>query len=103
MHEVIQQVLATEAQAKLLVQEATTGANSILSEAHRHAEETWERTRQEVKAETDAILQATLQTAAQTKREQLARVAAEIESRYRLAPSTREQAIAAVIKCIIGA
>lgn len=103
MHEVIQQVLATESQAKLLVQEATTRAGTILSDAHRQAEEVRERTRGEVKAETAAILQTTLQTAEQSKREQLARVAAEIESRYRLAPSTREQAVTAVIKCVIGA
>ena len=102
MRDVIQKVIATEAEAKRLVEAAKVEAGRVTSEAQKQAEALVGRARQEARVETEKILAMALQEAEREKQELLARATVEMESQIRFDKDTRDRAVKAVIRCVCG-
>lgn len=102
MRDVIQKVIAAEAEARRIVEAARVEADRISAGAQKQGEELVVRTRQEARAEADRVVEAALKTAAQEKRERLARVVAEIDTQVQLDETARQRAVAAAIRCVCG-
>lgn len=102
MRDVIQQVIATEAVAKQMVQSARLGAEQILSEARKRAQELTAVARQEAQLEAQQILATATTGAGRDKQARLASIAAEIEKQVSLDEIVRQQAVAAVVRCVCG-
>lgn len=102
MRDVIQKVIATEAEAKRMVEAARTEAGRITSEAQKQAESLAARARQEVRVEMERIMATALQEAEREKQELLARATVEMESQIRFDQGTRDRAVKAVICCVCG-
>ena len=102
MRDVIQKVIATEAEARRIVEAARAEAVRISAGAQKQGEELVARTRQEARAEADRVVEAALKTAAQEKRERLARAVAEIDTQVQLDETARQRAVAAAIRCVCG-
>ena len=102
MHEVIQNILKSEEDAKRLVHAAEVQADSILSSAQKKAQEIKSRTENEAQAEAQTILQDAIKAAEQEKNDLLRRIVTEIESSIRLDESTKERAVEAVLRCVRG-
>jgi vacuolar-type H+-ATPase subunit H len=102
VRDVIQKVIATEAEAKRIVEAAKAVADSISSDAQKQAQELVARARQEARAEADGIVTVAVREAGQEKHERLARAIAEIESQVRLDETTRQRAVAGAIRCVCG-
>lgn len=102
MRDVIEKVIAAEAEAKRMVEAARAEADRISSEAQKQGEELVARTRRQARAEAESMIEAALRAAEQEKRERLARIAAEIETEVRLDESTRQRAVTGAIRCVCG-
>ncbi len=102
MRDVIKKVLASEAEAKRMVEQAKAEADRILSDAQKQGQEFIARTRQETRAEAENLLETAIRTAEQEKQQRLARVVAEIQNQVCLDETTRQRAVAEVIRCVCG-
>lgn len=102
MREVIQKVIATEAEARCIVEAARTEAGRITSEAQKQAESLVALARQEARVETERIMAAALPEAECEKQGLLARATVEMESQIRFDQDTRDRAVKAVIRCVCG-
>lgn len=102
MREVIQQVVATEAEAKRMVQSAMAEAGGILSEARRQALELMAAVRAAAQREAQDILSKAATHAEQDKQARLAKAVSEIEHQVCLDERVRQEAVAAVVRCICG-
>jgi len=102
MRDVIQKVIATEAEAKQRVQAAKSEAERILSEARKRAQELVAAARQTARLDAEKMLATTLQTAAAEKQERLTHAAAEIETQVRVDEATARQAVEAITRCVCG-
>jgi V/A-type H+-transporting ATPase subunit G/H len=102
MREVIQKVIATEAEAKHLVEAARAEAGRIIAEAQRQAEALISQARQDARVEGERILTATVDEAGRERQEQVTRATQEMESELRFDEDTRERAIQAVVRCVCG-
>jgi len=102
MHEVIQKVIATEAEAKRMVQAARSEAELILSAAQKRAQEMTRAARQEVQIESGKILAAATAAAEGDQQTRLATVAGEIENQVHLDAAARQRVGAAVVRCVCG-
>lgn len=102
MREVIQQVIATETEAKRMVQAARAKAEHSLTEARQAAQELMEHARQMARAESLEMLVAAEAQAGQQKAERVNLAAAEIEKQIRLDETTRQQAVEAAVRCLCG-
>lgn len=102
MRDVIQQVIAVEAEAKCLVEAGRLERDRILSEAQQRGEELVSRTRREARADAGKMIETAVHEAEREKQECLARVAAEIEAQIRLDETTRQRAMEAIVRCVCG-
>jgi len=102
MRDVIQKVLATETEAKRLVAAAQADADRIVTAAQQRGQALRAAARQEARGEADQIMAKAAQIAGQEKQERLARAAAEIEAQIRLDETTKQRAVAGVIRCVCG-
>ena len=102
MRDVIQRVIAAEAEAKKMVQSARSEAEQILSAAQSQAQAITAMARREAQLEAGAMLAAATRDAALTKQSRLASFAAEIENQVHLDAVTRQQAVAVVVRCVCG-
>lgn len=102
MRNVIQKVIATEAEASCMVEAARKEAGRLTSEAKKQAESLAALARQEARVETERIMAAALQEAEGEKQDLLARATFEMESQIRFDPGTRDRAVKAVIRCVCG-
>jgi len=100
MRDVIQKIIATESEAKLIVEAARAEADSILSNAQKKGHDVVEQARQETLIEADKILEAAVKAAEQEKQRRLTDAVVEIESQIRLEPATREWAVEEVMRCV---
>jgi vacuolar-type H+-ATPase subunit H len=100
MRDVIEKIIATESEAKLIVDAARTEADQILSEARKKGLDVIEKTRQEVLVEADKILGTAIETAEREKQQRLADAVAEIEKQIQLAPDSRKSAVEGVVRCV---
>ena len=102
MHDVIQKVVATEAEAKRMVLAVKSEAERVLSEAQKRAQEFVVSARQTARVETDKILATALEEAELEKKERLARAAAEIETQVSITETLMRQTAEAVVRCVCG-
>lgn len=102
MRDVIQKVIATEAEAKRLVLVARADAGRILAEAETRAELMAADVRQEVQLVVQQILTSAVTDAEKEKQTRLAVITAEIEQQIDLSEIERRQAIEAVVRWVGG-
>jgi vacuolar-type H+-ATPase subunit H len=102
MRQLVQSILATEAEAKAMVAAAAREAERIVADARTKSREDSERALHDAHAEAARIREAVRVATAAEKAAQLAQVTAGIENRVRLDATWREDAIAAVVRCVCG-
>lgn len=100
MRDVIQKIIATESEAKLIVEAARAEADRILSDAQTKGNDIVERARQEALIEAGKILETAVVTAEREKQHRLADFASEIEKQIQLNPESRKSAIEGVVRCV---
>ena len=100
MRDVIQKIIATESEAKLIVEAARAEADRILSDAQAKGNDIVERARQEALIEAGKILETAVETAERGKQHRLADFASEIEKQIQLNPESRKSAIEGVVRCV---
>ena len=100
MRDVIQKIIATESEAKLIVEAARAEADRILSDAQKKGHDVVERARQEALIEAGRIVEAAVEAAEREKQYRLADAAAEIESQIQLEPASRKRAVEGVVRCV---
>jgi vacuolar-type H+-ATPase subunit H len=102
MRDVIQKIIATENEAKLIVETAKAEADRILSDAQRKGQDMVDRAREEAFAEAERIVEAAIEGAEREKRDRLTQIAAEIERDIQLDQERRESVVEGVIRCVCG-
>jgi vacuolar-type H+-ATPase subunit H len=100
MRDVIQKIIATEGEAKLIVESARAEADRILSDAQKKGHEIVELSRQEAINEAGQIVDAAVEAAEQEKQSCLKNTAVEIESHIRLEPATKQRAVEGIVRCV---
>jgi vacuolar-type H+-ATPase subunit H len=102
MRDVIQKVIAAEAEAKQKVLSAQAEVQRLVNEARKLAQEKKETARQTAQLESDKIMASAISSAEAGKQKQLAQAAADIAMQVRLDADTARQAVAAVVRCVCG-
>lgn len=102
MHDVIQKVIAAEAEAKHIVEAGRSERDRILSDAQQRAEGVVGQACREARADAGKMIESAVQEAEREKQECLARAAAEIEAQIRLDEATRQRAVEAIVRCVCG-
>lgn len=100
MREVIQKIIATEGEAKLIVEAARAEAARISSDAQKKGQEIFERVRHEAIVEGEKVVEAAVEAAEREKQDRLTRAAAEIESQIGLEPAIRQWAVEEIIRSV---
>jgi len=102
MRDVIQKVIATEAEAKHIVAAARTEAERLASEAQKQSQDLVARARQEARGEAERMVEAARNEAEHEKQERLTRAAVEIETHVRLEEPVKRRAVEAAVRCVCG-
>lgn len=102
MQDVIQKVIATEAEAVRIVAAARAEAERLLSAAQKQAAELLERARLEAREEAERLLETAVEAAEEEKRRQLALIRTATDSQLQLSEPARQRAVSAALKCIYG-
>ena len=102
MHEIIQQVLASELQGKTLLAEATNEAQRLVSQAQARAQDLVTQARQTAQREGEDMVAAAVKAAEREKQQQLAGMADQFQTAIRLAPEVTQRAVEAAVGCICG-
>jgi vacuolar-type H+-ATPase subunit H len=102
MHEVIQNVLATEAEARGMVAAARAEAERILAEAQQQSRDVVARARQDARAEAARILEAAANEAEGERQNRLKLAAAAIKAEVRLEEDVRQRLATAAVRCVCG-
>lgn len=100
MREVIQQLMAVEAEAQQIVQAAQAQADQILADAQHQAQELAARRREESRLAADALITTAIANADRDKQECLAQASEEMETQVLLDDPTREQVVAEIVRCV---
>ncbi len=100
MRDVIQKIIATESEAKLIVEAARAEADQILSEAQKKGRDVVDQARQEAIVEAGKILEKAVETAQREKQNRLADAAAGIENQIQLDPVSRKSVVEKVVRCV---
>ena len=100
MHEVIQQLIAVEAEAKQIVQTAQSAADRILADAQRQAQELVARGREETRVAAEQIVATAIGEADRIKHARLTQTGKEIETQVRLDDKTKEQIVSEIVRCV---
>lgn len=102
MRDVIQKVIATEAEAKRIIQAARVEAERIVSEAQKQGRDRVTQARQEARRESEQLLTAAGQAAEQEKAKRLAEATAEMTAGVCLDDATVQRAAEAAARCVRG-
>lgn len=100
MRDVIQKIVATEAEAKRTVEEARAQADHILSEARKKAQDIAAQAHLEAIAEAECIVAAAVEDAEKEKEERLARAAAKIAKQAGIDEADRRRIVERVVRFI---
>jgi len=100
MRDVIQKIISTENEAKLIIEKAKAEGERILLDAHKKGNDLVEQARQQALTEAQKIVDAAVEDAERKKQYQLALADAEIEKQIRLDPTTKRLAVQGVIRCV---
>jgi vacuolar-type H+-ATPase subunit H len=102
MREVIQQIIATEAEAKAMVEAARAETERILSEARTTGQEMIELARRGARIEGERIVQEAVEVAEKEKEASLKLARVEIENQIRLSDEDYRQIVEGVVRCVCG-
>ena len=102
MREVIEKIIATENEAKAIVDAAAAEADRLLAAAKERAGEVVEQARLEARREGARIVAEAARAAEEEKRLLLREAASRIESGIGIDGPTRERAVQAVVRCVCG-
>ena len=102
MREVIQKVMAGEAEAKRILESANAEADGILKEAGQQVRDIAARARTEAAQRATIEVEAALKAAEQEKQVLLARAVAKNRVQVQLDPITLEKIVNAVVCCVSG-
>ena len=102
MREVIQKVMAAEAEAQQLVRAARIEADQCLEQARQQARQRVEQARREAKLEAANLLASAERDADREKALRLARAREQIGAAITLDELTKQQAVAAALRCLGG-
>jgi vacuolar-type H+-ATPase subunit H len=102
MRDVIQQIIATESEAKTAVETARVEADRILSDARKKGQNILERARQEAAVEAETIVKTAVEAAEREKKKRLTHAVAEIEKQIHLDQNSRQLAVKGVVQCVCG-
>ena len=102
MREVIQKVVAVEAEAKHLAQAARAEAEHVVASARLQARDLVEQAHQDAKRDSEKILAAAAAEAAREKAERLGCASAEINTNLRLDEAVAQPAVNAALCCLCG-
>jgi vacuolar-type H+-ATPase subunit H len=100
MRDVMQKVIATEGEAKLIVEAARAEADRISSDSQKKGQEIVERARHEALTEAGKIVEAAVESAERDKQDRLTQAAAEIEQQIQIEATTRKWAVEEVVRCV---
>jgi len=100
VRDVIQKIVATEAEAKSAVEEARAQADRILSEARRKARDIAAQANVEANTEAECIVAAAVEAADKEKEERLVRAAAKIDKQVGIDEAGRRRVVEKVVRCI---
>lgn len=100
MRDVVQKIIATESEAKRIVEAAKDEADRIMADAQKKGREMVERARQEALIEANRIIETVVKAAEEEKEHRLADAAAEIEGTIELDPNTRHQIVERVVRWV---
>jgi vacuolar-type H+-ATPase subunit H len=100
LREVIQQLVAVEAEAKRIVQAAQTEADRVLGDAQRQAQELVARGREETRGASEQLVATAIAEAERNKQAHLAQAGKEIETQVCLDDKTKEQIVAEIVRCV---
>ena len=102
MRQIIEQVLAAEAEAKRIIEAAQAEAEQVISEAQVRAQELLERAHQTAREEAEAAVAAAVGAAEHEKKQRLAQIAIEVGQQVRLSSTRRTGAVEAAVRCLCG-
>ncbi len=102
MQDVVQQIVATEGEARRAVETARGEGNRIVSEARKKGQEIIEQARLEVFAEARVVVEAAEESAEREKQNRLAEAVTQIENEIQLDPARKEWAVKEVVRCVCG-
>ena len=102
MRDVMEKIISTEGEARLIVEAATAEGERILSEARERGREIIATARQEAVMEAEGILEAAQAEAEKEKERRLAQASIDIERTIQLEPKVRDKAIEGVVRCVCG-
>ncbi len=100
MRDVIQMIMATENEAKTMVESARAEAERIMSEARKKGQDLIERARQEARLEGQQIVRAALEVAELEKEKNLALIRAQIARDIQLDDDSRRSAVEGIVRCV---
>lgn len=102
MRQLVQSLLAAEAEAKAIVAAAAQEADRIVAEARANSRADLEQAVRDARDEAARMVDATMVTAEAEKKEQLAKRIAGFEACMQPDEAWHEDAVAAVIRCVSG-
>lgn len=102
MQAVIERVMATEAEARQLVQTARAEAEQLVAGARVQARQLIDEARREARREADEILAAAEAEAVAEKQKRLAQAAKDVDAQVRLDEATMQAAVEAAVRCLCG-
>ncbi len=100
MRDVVQKIIETECEAKLVVDTARIEAEGIVSEAREKARGFVERARQEALVEAEKIVKDAVEAAESEKQTLLADASEKIGSEIQLDAGVRKLAVERVVRCV---
>lgn len=100
MRDVIERIVATEAEAKRAIEEARAEADGIMAEARKKAQDITARAHQEAAAEADRIVASTVEEAEKEKVERLVLAAAKLEKNVGIDEAARKRIVEGIVRCI---
>lgn len=102
MQQVVQEVIAAEAQARSIVERARLERDQLMADARRQAQELAAQATRAALDESRRALAAAHEAAELEKQTRLARSAADIKARIRLEETDLQAAVTGIIQCVSG-
>jgi vacuolar-type H+-ATPase subunit H len=102
MREIIQKIIASENEAKEIVEEAGIEADRILANARRRASEILDQALAEARAETKKIVEEATKVAEEEKQRRLEEARDRLEREVSMDEAARELSIQEVVRCVCG-
>lgn len=100
MREVIQQLVAVEAEAQQIVQAAQAEADRILADAQHQAQVVMARGREDARVAAETVLATAIAEALRDKQARLAEAGVKIDAEVRFDEQAAEQIVTEIVRCV---